>query len=209
MVREQLAGVILAGGRSSRMGDGDKCLKPLGGKPILAHVIERLKPQVGRLAINANGDPARFGAFALPVIPDATAGSLGPAGILAALDWASRAGSFTHVLTAAADTPFFPHDLAPRPSASLRQERQVAVAASAGRPHPVFALWPQALRDDLAAFIAQGRSLKVMEFAARHSAVQVDFPLSAFGGSAFDPFFNINTPGDLAMAQRIWTEEQS
>ena len=201
-----IAGVILAGGRSSRMGGGDKCLERIGGEPVLAHVIRRLKPQVEALALNANGDLSRFREFGLPVIADATDDFRGPlAGILAGLDWAARAESSSHLLTVAADTPFLPEDLVQRLAASL-DGGKIAVAASAGCSHPVFALWSIALRDDLAAFMSEKSSLKVSDFAARHSPAWVDFPVGAFGGRTFDPFFNVNTPDDLALARRIAAE---
>ena len=117
--------MILAGGRATRMGGGDKGLLPLGGRPILAHVIERLAPQVERLALNANGDPARFAAFGLPVLADSVPGHAGPlAGVLAGLDWAAAEGAEA-IVTAAADTPFFPRDLV---------ARAAAAAAAAGTP---------------------------------------------------------------------------
>jgi molybdopterin-guanine dinucleotide biosynthesis protein A len=113
---ESVVGVLLAGGKSSRMGGGDKCLRVLGGKPILTRIIERLQPQVSEIVINANGDPARFDAFGLPVVSDSVAGYQGPlAGVHAALEWvkANRPG-VEHVVTVATDTPFFPADLVHR-----------------------------------------------------------------------------------------------
>ena len=107
-------GVILAGGLASRMGGGDKSLRPLAGRRVIDHVLERLRPQVTHMALNANGDPARFAAFDLPVIADSMAEFPGPlAGILAGMDWAAAEGA-EHILTVAADTPFFPADLHPR-----------------------------------------------------------------------------------------------
>ena len=107
-------GVILAGGQATRMGGGDKGLLQLGGQSVLGHVIERLTPQVDRVALNANGDAARFAGLKLPVLPDSIDGFAGPlAGVLAGLDWAAEQGADT-IVTAAADTPFFPCDLVPQ-----------------------------------------------------------------------------------------------
>src|SRR5579863_6790387 len=109
----KIAGVLLAGGQSQRMGGGDKCLRLLADRPILAHVIERARPQVEALVLNANGDPARFAAFGLPVVADDIAGFAGPlAGVLAGLDWAAaNVPGVTHVASFATDAPFLPRDL--------------------------------------------------------------------------------------------------
>ena len=136
-------GVILAGGLASRMGGGDKGLLPLGDSTILGHVVDRLSPQVSRLALNANGDPARFAALGLPVLPDSVEGYAGPlAGVLAGLDWAAGEGA-SHLVTAAADTPFFPGDLVPRLIAAAEdQGKPIALARTANGRHPTFCLWP-------------------------------------------------------------------
>lgn len=187
-----LPGVILAGGRATRMGGGDKGLLSLGDGPMLAHVITRLAPQVGPLALNANGDPARFAAFGLPVLADEVAGFPGPlAGILAAMDWAAAQGA-EQVLTAAADTPFLPLDLAVRLRAA---KAPVALAKTASGLHPTFGLWPVALRASLADAIASG-TRKVAAWALGEGAVAV-----RFDDTPLDPFFNINTPQDLAKAR--------
>ena len=144
-----IAGLVLAGGRATRLGGGDKPLRLLGGRPMLARVLERLLPQVEQIAISANGDPARFAAFGLPVLPDdGPAGRAGPlAGILSGLQWARREAAFEKLLTVAGDTPFFPTDLAARlNAASAGHPDRIAVAASGGRRHPVFALWPVVAR---------------------------------------------------------------
>src|SRR5258707_5682226 len=137
-----ILGVILAGGRSTRMGGGDKALLTLGGRPVLAHVIERFRPQVQALALNANGDPARFAKFGLLVIPDPIEGYAGPlAGILAGLIWArGQPDSPNGIVTAAADTPFFSADLARRLAAAGRGG--VSVARTRGRLHPIFGYFP-------------------------------------------------------------------
>jgi len=199
-----IAGVILCGGRSSRMGGGDKSLLTLGGKPILARIIGRLQPQLSAVAINANGDPKRFAAFSLPIIADNLPDFPGPlAGILAGMDWASAVPGCSHLVTVAGDTPFFPHDLVQHLTAAfLGAPRSIAVASSNERRHPVFALWPTALRDDLA-FVLKSGNAKVNTFIDRHGAIDVDFPLTTAQGVSFDPFFNLNTSGDLEEAQRI------
>lgn len=190
-----LPAVILAGGLSSRMGGGDKVLLELNGQPLLAHVIARLAPQVGPLAINANGDPARLARFGLPVLADSLPDFPGPlAGVLAAMDWAAGLGAAS-VLTAAGDTPFPPKHLAARLQAASSQGLALAAdrdSAGAARLHPTFGLWPTALREDLRAALAEGVR-RPRQWAARHQA-----GTAIFDGP--DPFFNINTPDDLAGA---------
>jgi molybdopterin-guanine dinucleotide biosynthesis protein A len=192
---DRIAGVILAGGLARRMGGGDKGELLLGRKSILAHVIERLKSQVETLAINANGDPQRFRTYGLPVIPDSIAGSPGPlAGVLAGLDWAGPLG-FSHIVTAATDTPFLPRDLVARlESAAQAAGVQLAAAASGGRVHPVIGLWPCRLADDLRSALAQG-TRKVDEWTARHGVAE-----ARFESGRGDPFFNVNRPEDLQEA---------
>lgn len=194
-------GVILAGGRATRMGGGDKGLRLLGGRPLMAHVIDRLAPQAGPLAINANGDPARLAAFGLPVVADSVAGHAGPlAGVLAGLDWAAAQGAQA-IVTAAADTPFFPRDL----TARLREAAGPSGLALAATPdadgkvwqHPTFGLWPVALRDDLRAAL-EGGLRKIVAWTDRHGAGN-----AVFATTPFDPFFNVNTPEDLAEAEAL------
>lgn len=193
--RTPLPAVILAGGLSRRMGGGDKALLPLHGRPLLAHVVDRLSPQAAPLALNANGDPARFAAFGLPVLPDPVENHPGPlAGILAALLWAKTLGA-SDVLTAPADAPFLPLDLLQR----LSEGVPPAIAASGGRPHPVVGLWPVTLEAPLRDALAQNR-LRVLDFALSHSARQVDFPVPE---GARNPFANLNTPQDFAAAPRL------
>ena len=199
----QIAGLILAGGRSSRMGGGDKTLLELGGRPLTGLVLDRLRPQVGRIAINTNADPAGFVGFGVDIISDTIAGYQGPlAGILAGLDWAARQPGITHILSVAGDTPFFPDDLARRLSARAVAGR-VTVAASNTRMHPTFALWPVSLRDALAAFLESGDTRRVMTFIEQAGLDVVDFPVEQRGAVTVDPFFNINTPEDLAEAERL------
>lgn len=196
-------GVILAGGQATRMGGGDKGLLELGGRSLLSRVIDRLEPQVAALALNANGEAARFARYGLPVLPDGVAGYPGPlAGVLAGLDWAAARGADT-IVTVAADTPFFPCDLVPR--LLLAAEGMAAPLALAATPHaqrgrvrhPTFGLWPVSLRDDLRAALQDGVR-KVVIWTDRHAAQEAMFPLDGF-----DPFFNVNTPEDLARAQAL------
>ncbi len=196
-------GVILAGGRATRMGGGDKCLLEAGGRSLLSHVIARLGPQVDGLILNANGDPARFAAYALPVVADGFEGYAGPlAGVLAGMEAAQARGA-ARIVTAAADTPFFPLDLAVRLDAAARGAgAPLACAATpdaTGRlwDHPTFGLWDAALAGDLRAAL-EGGLRKVVDWTARHGCAR-----AAFGAGPPDPFFNVNTPEDLAIAARL------
>ncbi len=183
-------GAILAGGEARRMGGADKALLRLSGRSLLSHAIERLSPQVASIALSANGNPARFAEFELPVLPDDA--PLGPlSGVLAALDWAE--GHAGAVVTVAVDTPFFPCDLVPRLYDAANGG--LAIARSAGHAHPVFALWPLSLRCPLRMALARGEA-KVMQFATTHHAASADFH-----ASPPDPFWNLNTPADLAAAE--------
>ncbi len=204
----RLLGVILAGGLATRMGGGDKGLLCLGGRPLLAHVIDRLAPQVAALALNANGDPGRFAEFGLPVIADSIAGHPGPlAGVLAGLDWAAGQGAEV-IVTAAADTPFFPTDLVERLMAAAEGMEHPLVLAATPDPargrarHPTFGLWPVALREDLRRALAGGVR-KVVRWTDAHGGREALFPCAAV-----DPFFNVNTPGDLARAEALLEELQ-
>lgn len=205
-VRSTICGVVLAGGRARRMAPDsphgtDKALVPLAGEPMLSHVVRRVAPQVSRLIINANGDPERFSAFGLPVIPDAVEDRGPLAGLMAAMDWAGRhAPSCTAVLSVSTDTPFLPHDLAAALHAGARAGP--AIAMSAGRLHPVVGLWPLSLRDDLQRTLDSGR-LSVEKFAQAIEAIAVPFTLRTIGSVTLDPFFNANTPGELADAEAI------
>lgn len=191
-------GVILAGGLASRMGGGDKALLPLGGETILGHIRARIAPQVGALALNANGDAARFGPYGLPVLADPVAGHPGPlAGVLAAMLWAEGQGAEA-VVTVAGDTPFFPRDLvAQLMAAAAGMEPPLVLAASGGRRHPVFGLWPVGLRDALRADLEKGMR-RVGQWAEGRGARAVGFDTGRF-----DPFFNINTPQDLDVAREM------
>jgi molybdenum cofactor guanylyltransferase len=196
-----VVGLILAGGRSSRMGGGDKCLLPLAGRPVLASVIARLRPQVSDIVINANGEPARFAPFGLPVVADSVAGFAGPlAGVHAGLEWvkANRPGT-RYVVTVASDTPFFPDDLVQRFLRQLDHHRSLLVAASAEGVHPVIGLWSVALARDLHECLEQGIH-KVGAFTKQHGAVEVFFAPVKVEERLVDPFFNINRPEELEQA---------
>jgi molybdopterin-guanine dinucleotide biosynthesis protein A len=196
-----VAAVILAGGLSSRLGGGDKPLLELAGEPILAHAIRRLKAQADIVAINANGDAGRFATYGLPVIADIKPGNPGPlGGVQAGMHWATAAGA-SQLLTVAGDTPFFPADLL-QGLVDASKDEQIAVATSSGQPHPTFALWPTSLADDLDAFLASG-GRKVTAMIERHPHISVEFAAARLPGGAVDPFFNINTPDDLAQARRL------
>ena len=198
---KQPLGVILAGGQATRMGGGDKGLLRLGGQTLLDHVIERLAPQVAEVALNANGDPARFSSLRLPVLADSIAGFVGPlAGVLAGLDWAAARGGDA-IVTAAADTPFFPCDLVPQ--LLLRSEGMTHPLVLAATPdakrgtarHPTFGLWPVALRDDLRTAL-NGGLRKVVLWTEQHGGREALFPQE-------QAFFNVNTPEDLAQAEAM------
>ena len=196
-----VVGCILAGGLARRMGGGDKGLIELAGRPVLDHVIDRFGAQVGTVMLNANGDPDRFARYGLPVMPDTVDGFAGPlAGVLAGLSWAAEnAPDADWVATAATDTPFFPTDFVSRLLAAIEdQGADMACAASDGRNHPVFGLWPIRLKDDLHAALVDEDIRKVDLWTARHKLVAVEFK-----ASGFDPFFNVNRPDDVAEAERI------
>lgn len=199
-----VTGVLLAGGLSRRMGGGDKCLRDLAGKPMLARVMERLAPQVATMVINANGDPARFAQFGLDVVPDTIGGFAGPlAGVLAGMRWsASHAPEARWIVTVSTDAPFLPLDLAQRLLSAVADDRTIALAASGGDVHPVIGLWPVALGDDLEAQLEAGVR-KVLHWTDRHSSVVVEFPFLRFHGRMIDPFFNANTPEELDEARAL------
>jgi molybdenum cofactor guanylyltransferase len=196
-----IPGVLLAGGLARRMGGGDKPMRQIAGRTILDRVIARLKPQCDRLIINANGDPARFESFGLPVVADSVADFPGPlAGILAALDWvAANRPDVSLVLSAAADCPFLPRDLVSRLHQALMKENaQLAVAASDGQSHPVIGLWSVALRDELRHSLVVEDIRKIDRWTARYRLATVAWPTTPL-----DPFFNANTIEDIAEADRL------
>jgi molybdenum cofactor guanylyltransferase len=207
LVEGRISGVILAGGQGRRMGGRDKGLLRLGGETLTARAIRRLRHQVDGLAINANGDAARFAGHALPVLADSIGGFAGPlAGVLAGLDWAAGTGA-THIVTVAVDTPFFPSDLVARlRDAATKAGRPIAMAAT---PHPTrgllrqptFALWPVSLRGDLRAALGNDMR-KIVMFSDLHGTAT-----AGFDTDPHDPFFNVNTPQDLQLAETFFDQE--
>ena len=197
-----ILGVILAGGQSRRFGGGDKGFADLDGRPVLSHVIERFRPQIGRLILNANGDLSRFASFGLEVVADREIPGQGPlSGILTALEWAKRhAPDCTAVATVSTDVPF----LAPNLIQRLEAERGdgVAIAVSAGRRHPTIAIWPLTSREAVANALQRG-ALSVDALAASLNAVAVPFPMGEIDGVTIDPFFNVNRPEDLVAARAL------
>jgi molybdopterin-guanine dinucleotide biosynthesis protein A len=199
----EVIGCILAGGLARRMGGGDKGLIRLGGRLVLDHVLDRLKPQVSQVMLNANGDPTRFAHYGLPVVPDSVEGFAGPlAGVLAGLEWARDNTQAEWVATAATDTPFFPVDFVTRMLAAIEAAgADMACAASDGRHHPVFGLWPVRLAADLRHALVEEDLRKVDLWTARHKLVAVEFATQPH-----DPFFNVNRPEDVEEAERIAQE---
>jgi molybdenum cofactor guanylyltransferase len=196
-----IPGVLLAGGLARRMGGGDKPMRQIGGRTILDRVIARLTPQCDGLLLNANGDPARFASFGLPVIADTIENFPGPlAGILAGLDWlAANRPEASWMLSAAADCPFLPRDLVARLHRTrARQEAQLAVAASGGQSHPVIGLWSVGLRGELRHALVVEDVRKIDRWTARYALATVNWP-----AEPLDPFFNANTVDDIAEAERL------
>jgi molybdopterin-guanine dinucleotide biosynthesis protein A len=194
-------GVLLAGGLARRIGGGDKPMRLIGGRSILARAIGRLAPQCDGLLVSANGDPARFKDFGLPVLADTVENHPGPlAGILAALDWAAaNRPEISWVLSVAADCPFLPRDLVARlHHARAEQGAELAVAASGGRSHPVIGLWRTGLREELRHALLAEDIRKVSRWTARYRLATVTWP-----AEPVDPFFNANTVDDLAEAERL------
>ena len=203
---EQIVGVLLAGGQSRRMGGGDKCLRLLGDQTILEHVIDRIRPQVGPLILNANGDPERFRPYGLPVVTDVVDGFAGPlAGILTGLRWTEiNAPQCDWMLSVPTDAPFVPKNL----TTSLQRETsargaQLACAVSRGRTHPVVGLWPVALADALEHALVGEDIRKIDRWTARYRLVEV-----VFDDTGVDPFFNANRLEDLAIAERLLAGER-
>jgi molybdopterin-guanine dinucleotide biosynthesis protein A len=203
-MQEPVAGLVLAGGRSRRMGGGDKVLLEVAGQSLLARVVERARPQTVALLLNANGDPGRFAAFGMPVVADVvadvaedgTAGPAGPlAGILTGLEWAhDNLPGVRWMASFAGDTPLLPEDLVDRLLEAVEAEdADIGCAASGGIAHPVFGLWPVRLAPDLRrAFVVEGIRT-TQAWMSRYRVAQVGWP----AGIA-DPFLNVNTPEDLA-----------
>jgi len=198
-------GAILAGGLARRLGGGDKMLRTVGGRTVLARLIESMAPQVTRLILNANDDPTRFEVVGLPVVADSLAGHPGPlAGVLAALEWAALSEPATEwVVTVPGDAPFLPPDLVLRLHAERRRNNAtIACAASNGWTHPVIGLWPVSIRNELRHAVAIDGIHKIDAFTQHYPSTAVEW-----SASPLDPFLNVNTPEDLAEADRLATAE--
>lgn len=195
-----MAGVLLAGGLGRRMGGGgDKPLRMLAGQPLLVHAIARARPQVGPLVLNVNGSPERFADYDLPLIADPIDGFAGPlAGVLAGMTWAAQRDC-TWLASFATDAPFLPVDLVARLAAAIERDgADMGCARSGGRTHPVFALWPVRLADALRRALIDEDMRKIDRWTARYRVAYADWPVEPH-----DPFFNVNTPEDLAAAERV------
>lgn len=184
--------VILAGGRSSRMGGGDKGLLPLNGIPMIEHVLAVIEPQADAVLINSNGDPALFGKFGVPVLADCVPGYQGPlAGLLTGMEWARQYHPrATHLLSAPCDCPCLPADLAARLATGLAGGGEIAIARDAERLHPTVGLWPVALAERLATDLVSHRTRRMQTWLAQFSVREVPFDPACLR--------NINTPQDLA-----------
>ncbi|MDH3235614.1 MAG: molybdenum cofactor guanylyltransferase MobA [Alphaproteobacteria bacterium] len=196
-----VAGLLLAGGQARRMGGGDKCLRELGGKTLLARAVARLAPQVSTLVLNANGDPARFAEYGLPIVADVVEGYAGPlAGILTGLEWAGEhAPGCPWVVSAPTDAPFLPGDLVESLKEAVDElGADMACAMSDNRSHPVVGLWPVRLAGELRAALVDEDIRKIDVWTERYRLATVEFP-----ADPIDPFFNANRPEDLAEAERM------
>ena len=196
-----VVGVILAGGLARRMGGGDKCMIPLAGRPLLSWIVERISPQVEQLILNANGDAKRFNSFGVPVVADTVPDFAGPlAGILAALEWTeANMPRVQWVASCAGDAPFLPRDLVERFMAERdAQSADLVCAASGGQTNPVCGLWKVDLAEDLRRALVEEDLHKIDVWTARHKLALVDF-----AAEPVDPFFNINRPEDLTMAEAL------
>ena len=200
-------GLVLAGGLARRMGGGDKGLIRIGRESILERALTRLGPQCAGVVINANGDPARFAPFGLPVVADDVEGFAGPlAGILAGLDWlAANAPTIGWLASVPGDCPFLPRDLVPRLHAARAAADVPLTCAKSGEwRHPVVGLWPVDLRANLRRAVVTEGLRKIEVWTVRHGIALAEWP-----AEPVDPFFNVNTPEDAAQAQRFAALEES
>jgi len=201
MTASAVLGLILAGGLARRMGGGDKVRITIGGRTILERVLARMAPQCSRIIINANGDPARFADTRLPVVADSLPDFAGPlAGVLAGLDWtAAHAPDIADIASVPGDCPFLPGDLVARLEAARSAQRTPLACARSGEwRHPVIGLWPVALRHDLRHALVDEGLHKIETWTQRHGVAIADWP-----AAPVDPFFNVNTPEDVALADRV------
>lgn len=183
---------MLAGGLATRMGGGDKGFKTIGGRPIIECILETVGHQVDEVVINANGDPARFAHLKMDVVADSVDGFVGPlAGILAGMD--HFAADYDWMLSVPTDTPFLPDDLVERLLAPLKNNQaEITIAHSGGFDHPVIAIWPTRLKDDLRAALVEEDIRKLKKWISRYRYQAVCWP-----DTPRDPFFNANHPEDL------------
>lgn len=197
-MRADTVAVVLAGGLARRMGGGDKPLREIAGRPMLDHVLDALRGEVAEIAINANGDPGRFAAWGLPVLPDTLPDHPGPlAGILAGLEWAAARGA-AWLVSAPGDSPLLPADYVARLHAARDAAgTPLACAMSDGQTHPPCGLWPTSLRGDLEKALRAGER-KIDRWTARHGIAH-----AAWETQPLDPFFNANAPEDLALAEAL------
>lgn len=202
----QCTGVILAGGRSSRMGGGDKFLLDIDGTTMLQMVIDQLSPSLPHLLISANGDLARLESYNLPVVADEIEGFAGPlAGIHAAMRWVEdNQPDCTHCLTTAADTPFFPKDYPAKMLAKLNASGpdHIIMAKSNGCHQPGFALWPISCRQALETALKDGLR-KIRAFTDNQPNAVVEFENLTIKGEEIDPFFNVNEAADLELCRQL------
>lgn len=198
-------GLILAGGKSSRMGTV-KAFLTIGGDTLLGHIARRLSPQVCAITLNAPEDFSN--PLGLPLLPDRLGGQAGPlAGVLSGLrDMQDRGTAASRLLTVPSDSPFLPADLVARLRAGTADPDTIVIAASEGRNHPVFGLWPVSIADDLEAWLADPDNRRITAFLRRHRTVTVEFPTIGTSRGPLDPFFNINTPEELEEARRFAEE---
>lgn len=194
----KIIGGVLAGGRGRRMAGIDKPFAQLAGRPLVAHVIERLATQTEGIILNANTAPERFDQFGLDVVADSLDGYRGPLAGVHALMQAARQRGASHVLVVPADTPFLPRDLLARLLMADQEETTVRIACSNARRHPVVALWPVALADELGEHLAATGDMSMKAFLGRLKTAEADFSRP----DEPDPFFNINEPADLARAEQ-------
>ena len=191
----KLVGVVLAGGRSARMGGGHKGLMLLDGAPMLAHVLAALTPQADAMLINSNGDPRLFEAFGLPVLADCVAGYHGPlAGLLTGMLWARQHHpNATHLLSAPCDVPYLPPDLARRLADSLMNGAEIAIARDSDRIHPTLGLWPVSLAERLTLDLVNHGTRAMRSWLANFPVQEIIFDAACLR--------NVNTPEDAKRAQ--------
>ncbi len=201
-----VAGGLLAGGLARRLGGGDKGFKSLGGKTILSLIISRIENQVGPLILNANGDADRFSSYDLPVVADVIPDYAGPlAGILTGMEWMrDNRPDVDWIVSVPTDAPFIPMDLVQRLMGAIKNGAQIACAQSKGRSHPVVAIWPVSLCQDLRAAMVDDEVRKVDRWTANYQTAHVDFPIIEVNGEYIDPFFNANRADDIEEAERLY-----